>query len=119
MKNVIARYEKLIRSMKSATPDILYNAMIPVFEKSQEYVPKDTGALEASGVLEVSTGEFPAATITYGDKDTWYAALVHEFVWLNHEPPTRAKYLQNAMEEEIDSFLVSMAVDYATLLGGR
>jgi hypothetical protein len=118
MAEVVKAYTALVRKLHGVTPEAVQNALMPVFEKSQEYVPKRTGTLAASGVLEVEgeTGNVEGS-ITYGDADAWYASIVHEFVWLNHIPPTRAKYLQSAMEEELDSFLVSLAVDYATALG--
>jgi len=118
MAGIVRRYELLIRNLESATPDIVRNALEPVFQKALEYVPKKTGALAASGKLEVTgTPGDVEGTITFGDAKSWYAALVHEYVWLNHEPPTRAKYLQAALEEELDSFLTSLAVDYAMVLG--
>lgn len=118
MAAIIERYAELIASLESATPSILYNALIPVFNRSQVYVPKKTGTLMGTGHLEVGTNEQgkPMATITYGDATAHYAAIVHEFTWLNHEPPTRAKYLQSAAEEELDSFLTSIAVDYLAVM---
>lgn len=115
MAEILKRYSAFIRQLEGATPEILENAMMPAFNKSQEYVPKDTLALAQSGRLTVENGPRPTAFITYGDEKAWYAALVHEYTWLNHEPPTRAKYLQAALEEELDSFLTSLAVDYATM----
>jgi hypothetical protein len=118
MADIVKKYEMLIRHLGNVTPDILENALIPVFDKSQEYVPVKTGLLKESGVLEVSDeGGQPQAEIIYGNAEAWYAALVHEYVWLNHEPPTRAKYLQSAMEEELDSVMSSLLVDYTTALG--
>lgn len=118
MSEIIKRYSDLITSLELATPTILANAMQPVYNRSQIYVPKKSGALMASAQLTVGTDERgrPMISLTYGDAETPYAALVHELVYLNHESPTRAKYLQNAMEEELDSFLTSVAVDYAMLL---
>lgn len=115
MAAIISQYEAFIKQMKGMTPDVLRNAMQPVFDKSQEYVPKKTGELAASGKLTVGAGPRLEANITYGNATAWYAAVIHEHVWLNHEPPTRAKYLQSAMEEELDSFLVSIAIDYGVI----
>lgn len=120
MAAVIDQYSRMIKSLKTVTPDALENAMMPAFEKSQEYVPFKTGALKASGKLSVTRSDPPEAEITYGTNENpnvWYAALVHEFVWLNHEPPTRAKYLQAAMEEELDAMMTSLAIDYAAAMG--
>lgn len=119
MSTIISRYEAMIGRLRGITPVALRDAMLPAFNKSQVYVPKKTGALMASGQLNVfpAEGDITEAEIIYGDEEAWYAALIHEAVWLNHAAPTRAKYLQNAMEEELDAFLVSVAVDYAMAMG--
>ena len=113
MEAIIKQYSDFIKGMKDITPEVLESAMQPIFDKSQEYVPKNTLALMKSGRLIVTRGPSPSAEIVYGDATAWYAALVHEQVWLNHLLPTRAKYLQAAMEEEFDALLVSLAVDYS------
>jgi hypothetical protein len=119
MATIISRYEALINRLRGITPVALQDAMLPAFNKSQVYVPKKTRALMQSGQLNVfpMEGDVATAEIVYGSEEAWYAALVHEAVWLNHTFPTRAKYLQNAMEEEVDAFLVSVAVDYAMAMG--
>jgi len=119
MATVLENYTKLIRHLRTVTPDALLNALDPVFQKSQEYVPVKTGSLQSSGVMRVEgEGNNLEGSIVYGNPVAWYAAIVHEYVWLNHEPPTRAKYLQAALEEELDSFMLSLAIDYAAALGG-
>jgi hypothetical protein len=118
MAQVIRNYEGIIKQLHDVTPDAVKNALEPVFNKSLEYVPYKSGVLSESAILEVEgTPGNVRGSITYGNHSAWYAALVHEFVWLSHNPPTRAKYLQSALEEEIDSFLTSLAVDYASALG--
>lgn len=118
MADIIRKYEDLIKSFESMTPTFLFNAMKPVYNRSQVYVPRKTGKLADSADMRfmLSDEGKPMVALTYGGPDVPYAPIVHEFVWLNHEPPTRAKYLQSALEEELDAFLVSLAVDYATLL---
>lgn len=118
MADIIKRYESLIRHLKRVTPTILFNAMMPVRNKAAIYVPKKTGALMASENIEtgVDSRGNPVVSLTYGDGIAYYAALVHEQVHLNHAPPTRAKYLQSALEEEMDSFLTSIAIDYAAAM---
>lgn len=119
MADIISQYEALTKRLHAATPEILLNAMTPAFNKSQLYCPVKTRTLLESGKLEVETSEAgrTTASITYGSSVAWYAALVHELVYLNHKEPTRAKFLQSALEEELDSFIVSAAVDYAALMG--
>lgn len=114
MAEIIRRYETLIRHLENITPQILFNAVQPVRNRAAVYVPKKTGALAASERIQfgVSEGGKPMVSLTYGDESAWYAAIVHEMVGLNHESPTRAKYLQAALEEEMDAFLTSVTVDY-------
>jgi len=117
MSDVIRRYNALISSLSVATPEILAQALTPTFTLSQLYVPQKTGALLDSGRLEVTNVKgFARAEIVYGNAKAWYAALVHEFVWLNHEFPTQAKYLQAAMEQTADNFLDEIAKNYTDIM---
>lgn len=115
MASVIARYNTFIAQLEAAGPEAVEDALRPIFDKSQEYVPVDTGTLAESGVLDVQkqgNGKV-LGTIEYGNQAAWYAALVHEMVWLNHTPPTRAKYLQAALEEEMDNIMTSVLLFYS------
>lgn len=105
MKDIIAKYEQLLGRIKGATPEAMEAAMKPIFKRAQFYVPEKTGALWESGKMVVTKGAKPKVTITFGNEEAWYAAIVHEFVWLAHEAPTRSKYLQAAMEEGLDKLL--------------
>jgi len=119
MADIISRYEAFVSGLKDMTPTVLFNALQPVFNRSQIYVPKKTGALAASGEINVFplAGDSAEGEIVYGNSEAWYASLVHEYVWLNHAAPTRSKYLQAALEEEIDSFMTSIIVDYGLAMG--
>lgn len=122
MAQIIRRYESLIKNLEGVTPTVLYNALLPVFNRSQVYVPKKTGALMDSGRLDVfpaGPGGKTTASITYGGKDAPYAAIVHEGTWMNHAAPTRSKFLQAALEEELDAVMSSLIVDYSIALGLR
>jgi hypothetical protein len=71
--------------------------MQKVFDESQQLVPVDTGALQASGTLELANEYFLEATIEYGaDNDPLvdYAVVVHEDLQFQHAAPTQAKYLE-------------------------
>lgn len=102
MNQVVKRYKKLIDQLEIATPNILYAALEPTFEKSQDYCPQDTGRLVASGYLEIV--EFrgkPTVQIGYGKGgDPEYAVTVHENLEWRHKAPTRAKWLQVALAED-------------------
>lgn len=102
MRRIINNYRKFVGNVEAALPEILKDALEETFDKSKEYCPKDTGALVESGYLEI-TG-FRGQTrveIGYGKGgDPEYAAKVHENLEFRHKSPTRAKWLQIALEED-------------------
>lgn len=102
MANVLKNYERLIGNIEEATPEILYEALEPTFKKSQDYCPKDTGELVESGYLEIVTfRKQPRVEIGYGKGgEPEYAVRVHENTEWRHKSPTRAKWLQAALEED-------------------
>lgn len=106
MQQIIRNFGKVIQNVRNVTPDALVEALTPTFEKSKVYCPKDTHKLVLSGHIKVdSYDRRPRVRIIYGDKgDPHYAAIVHERTDLHHEAPTRSKWLQAAMEEDIGLF---------------
>lgn len=104
MAQIIRNYRKFVQNVEEAMPEILYEALGPTFEKSQEYCPVDTGALVESGYLEIT--EFRKRSrveIGYGlGGSPEYTAKVHENMEYKHEAPTRAKWLQIALEEDAE-----------------
>lgn len=104
MAEVLANFQKLIDTVKGITPEALEAALAPTFEKSQGYCPVDTGALVDSGSIEsgVEIGDKAFCRISYGNGgQIHYAAIVHERTDLHHTFPTRAKFLQSAVEEDM------------------
>lgn len=102
MAGVINAYSRLVRHIEEATPEILMEALEPTFEKSQEYCPRDTGELLNSGYLEIRElrGK-PTVEMGYGfGGSPSYAVAVHENLEWRHKAPTRAKWLQTAIEED-------------------
>lgn len=91
-------------------PNVVYNALIPTLTKSRIYCPKDTHLLVNSSRLEIiekrkakggTRGE-SKVSITYGDKGIpFYAVIVHENLSFKHASPTRAKFLESAVREDI------------------
>lgn len=65
-----------------------------LLRKSQTLVPVDTGALKASGKVEVTGVGFSAKVFVSYDGP--YAIYVHENLSAYHAPPTRARYLAAA-----------------------
>lgn len=71
-----------------------------VLRKSQQYVPVLTGALKATGRVEVEgQGMGAEATVSYGSPEAFYALYVHEDLTKTHAPPTCAQFLTRALRE--------------------
>jgi hypothetical protein len=102
------------------TPDIMLEAMRPTFQKSQVYVPKLTYALMNSGYLEVTSfrGK-PRVEIGYArGNNPPYAAHVHEMVDIPHAAPTRSKFLQAAVQEDLGQIYDRLGNGYKRFMGG-
>ncbi len=72
-----------------------------VFAESQVEVPVDTSTLKNTGHVsepDISPGSIEIA-IGYG---TDYATLVHENLMMKHTPPTKAKFLEDPMNDALD-----------------
>lgn len=101
MAGIVQNYGALAKGIEGVTPDILLLALREPFELSQQYVPVKTGKLKSSGYLIIThRGKVPQVEIGYGrNNDPDYAGLQHENLEFKHKAPTRAKYLQSALEE--------------------
>lgn len=102
MQDVIKEYTRWVQHVEDVTPEILVEALEPAFKLSQIYCPQDTGKLKKSGYLESTTFRgIPTVEIGYGKGgDPDYAAVVHENMEYRHKAPTKAKFLQAALEEQ-------------------
>lgn len=106
------RFTKAIHDISGITPEAIRKALQPVYNLASFYCPVDTGVLRDSEYLEVrkeASGWIGWVGFAKGDHPN-YAVIVHERLDLNHEYPTRAKYLQLAAEQvanEIPSILSS------------
>lgn len=99
---IIKNFKKVVKNLEDVTPEVLLYALRPTFEKSQEYCPVDKGTLLRSGFLEENTfrGK-PRVSMGYGRGGVPpYAAAVHENLEWQHKYPTRAKWLQVAIDED-------------------
>lgn len=106
---ISAAVKKHAVHMNEQGAGILINALRPTFLKSQVYCPKDTGALVGTGELTVvnrSSGKTAGVTtveMAYGRTGrVWYAAFVHEIRKYAHAAPTRYKFLESAIKEDLD-----------------
>jgi hypothetical protein len=99
---------------------LMKNALEPTFEKSQEYCPKRTGELVRSGYLEITDFRgSPRVEMGYGrGGNPYYAVLVHENLNMYHKPPTQAKFLQRAVEEDIADIAIRIGKNYKKFMGG-
>lgn len=107
MSRILSNYAQLIRNVRNVLPDVLEEALRSTFNKSLMYCPVDTGLLVKSGRLISGRGSNGRAfaRISYGNEGAiHYASIVHERTDLHHDAPTRAKYLQSAMEEDLGEF---------------
>lgn len=93
----------IVEHIEGVTPDALEFATLPILQRANKYVPRDTEALADSQYQETVTRRGNVVTeIGYaqGGKPD-YAVWVHEIATYDHEPPTRYKYLQAAMQEKL------------------
>ncbi len=104
---------------EGATGEIMLDAMGPTFEKSQEYTPKLTGELRESGYLEnVGSSAKPVVQIGYGKGGTPdYTVYVHEMTTIPHAEPTRSKFLQAAVMEDLDLIYARLGQGYKRFMG--
>ncbi len=92
----------LMQAVEGSMPDLIFDWILePIYDRSQEYVPVDTGRLKASGYIETAEEDgIIAGEVGYAPYgDPYYATAVHEVEEWNHAPPTRAKYLEDAVKE--------------------
>lgn len=104
MQSVIENFRLLVAAMKDACPDSLEEAMSPTFDKAQRYCPKKTRALVESGemISGINANGGAYCQISFGDNGRIsYAAIVHERTDLHHALPTRSKYLEAAVSEDL------------------
>ncbi len=90
-----------------------------VLDRALELTPIDTGALRKSAFIERlgkrpnrkrPDGINPILLVGYDrNNSAKHAVFVHERVELQHAPPTQAKFLTTAINEEIPRFLKDMA----------
>lgn len=120
MKEVMDDLQGILTQFEDATPEIVVEALEPTFEKSKAYCPKDTHALVNSGYLEIiSTGKKPYVEMGYakGGKPR-YAPYVHE-IPNKHAAPTRWKWLQAAIEEDMGQIASRIGSLYAKFLSRK
>jgi hypothetical protein len=93
-------------------PEEMKRALDPTLELSNYYAPIDTGELRGSAYNEARARRGSVvAEVGYGKGgEAPYAVFVHEHPELYHKPPTQAKFLQRAMDEDYIQVLARIAV---------
>ena len=110
MESVVNQLRSFVKSIEDITPEALVEAMGAIKEKADYYCPVNTGELKASGYLEITSyGIQPQVEIGYGrGGEPDYAPIVHEDMQATHKSPTRAKWLESAINEHIDDIPIAV-----------
>lgn len=111
MAGVLGNLDRFISHMEGVSADIVADALEPTFGKAIDYCPKDTHDLVNSAYLEARPFRGGArAEMGFGRGGVPnYAVYVHEMTAYNHEWPTRAKFLEAAVDEDTDDILGRVA----------
>jgi hypothetical protein len=110
---------RIFDQFEEASEEIMLEALEPTMALADSYCPVDTGAMLASGYLEVTTfrGK-PRVEIGYGKGGVPdYTAYVHENMEMSHDPPTRAKWLQAAVMEDLGGIYSRLGAGYKRFMG--
>lgn len=121
MKELTDVLNSLFDQLENNSAEAIKSALGPTFLKSQTYCPYLTGALRNSGYLEtVSSGKGNIKVeMGYGKGgQPPYTMFVHENINTYHKPPTRAKWLQAAVYEDISTFLPKLQQEYVEMMQG-
>lgn len=105
MNAIIQEYFRWTQHMEEQADDVLYEALKPTFEKTQQRVPLKDGDLIASGYLEKRTFR-GNATVEIGyakGGSPEYAIEQHENLEYNHAEGRTAKYLERPLLEDADA----------------
>lgn len=116
---VTARLNSVLDQFQTVTPRIMLEALEPTFQKSQDYCPVDTGRMKHSGYLEIMTNRGnPRVEMGYGFRgNPPYTGIQHEDPNFRHTAPTRYKWLQAAVMEDLDAIEGRIAAAYKGFIG--
>ncbi len=112
MDAIVQNLQKTIDRIENVTPAALVFGVQPIFDRSQELVPIDTGDLMASGFIETrETANGVGVFVGYGRfGKPHYAGFVHERLDLRHAKGKQAKFLEAAVNEKIGDFTRRVAL---------
>lgn len=109
----------ILEQFEDVSPEIVIVALTPTKELAQKYTPRRTGELRNSAFLE-SVGSKGAERVELGFAKGGiprYATLVHEQVEVPHEAPTRSKFLEAAINEDIGNMIDRLSDGYRRFMG--
>lgn len=103
MKALEDTIAKVLRETNNATLDALGYALQPIDTRMHELVPVDKGPLIESSYYEFRQGDSgPEAELGFArGGQPFYATMVHENLEVHHESPTQAKFLEQAVAENV------------------
>ena len=104
--------KKVTDRIQNITPEALIFGVQPIFDRSQELVPVDTGTLKSSGFIETrETSQGVGVFVGYGRfGKPHYAGFVHERLDIRHAKGKQAKFLEAAVNEKIGDFTRRVAL---------
>lgn len=111
--------EYIMEQFENVTPEIAKESLEPTLALAKTYTPHKTGALRDSGYVEIVgfRGQ-PRVEIGFAKGgNPRYAVLVHEMVEVPHAAPTRSKFLEAAVNEDVDNIIDRVADGYRRFMG--
>jgi hypothetical protein len=120
LKDLQFAIQSIADQMGEVSPFIAQEAWAPTFAKARAWCPRKTGALVGSGYLEITSFSKSSPHVEMGfgrGGDPPYTVYVHEQVNHYHAPPTRAKWLQAAVLEDIGVLWSRLQAGYRAFMG--
>lgn len=114
MQKAINGFDRLVENIQDAAGDGVDDGIDVAFAQSEIEVPKETGALLATGmkIVDSATGPTRSKAFRYGEPGEGpgvidYAAAVHEILKASHAPPTKAKFVEDPLVQSIPATKVA------------
>jgi hypothetical protein len=109
VSRVLQRFDTAEKLVKEASRVALYNEIIQIMRLSIRQVPVDTGLLRSTAYVTLpTTGSKINIKVGYGSQ---YVVYVHENTTAFHNPPTKAKFLSDPIQERLNGFAERVAAN--------
>ncbi len=120
-KAITASLLDILDQFEEASPEIMIEALEPTLEITDALTPKDTGELVESHYLEeTSFRGKPRVEIGYAKGGSpYYAMYVHEMVGIPHAEPTRSKFLQAGVMQDLDNIEKRLVIGYQRFMNAK